>query len=82
MQEAVDDVALDEAALLLGAVAEGCGGEAVEVAEHAVGAFVQAGDRVVLQQTGVGAGLFEAQCEVGGGVLGGERTDLEAVVDA
>ena len=82
LDDAGDDVALDELALLLGGLAEGSGGEAVEVAHRAGGGFVQEGRGVAREQLAVAAGVAEAEPEVLGGVVGNEGFDLEAVMKA
>ena len=82
LDDAGDDVALDELALLPGGLAQGGGGEAVEIAHGAGGGLVQQGDGVGGEELAVAAGVAEAEAEVLGGVVGGEGLDLEAVMEA
>ena len=82
LDDAGDDVALDELALLLGGLAERGGGEAVDVPHGAEGGLVQQADRVGGKQLALAAGALQAEAEILGGVLGDEGLDLEAVMDA
>src|SRR3954471_23869485 len=81
LDDASDDVALDDLALLLGGFPERGRGEAVEIAHGARGGLVEKADSVGGKELAVAAGLAEAQAQVFGGVVGDERLDLEAVVD-
>src|SRR5262245_30752974 len=82
LDDADGDVALDEPALAAGGLAEGCGGEAVEVAHGTSGRLVEEGDGVGGEELAVAAGAAEAHADVLGGVVGRERRDLEAMVQA
>ena len=81
LDDARDDVALDKLTLLAGGLAEGGGGEAIEIA-HGAGGLVEEHRRVEREDLAVAAGAAHAQAEVLGGVVGSERRDLEAVVEA
>lgn len=82
LDDAGDDVALDELALLLGGLAERRGGEAVNVPHGAEGGLVQQADRVGGKQLAFAAGATQAEAEVLGSVIGDKGLDLEAVIDA
>ena len=82
LDDASDDVALDEFALLLGGLAERCGGEAIDVPHGAEGGLVQQADRVGGKQLALAASATQAEAEVLSSVVGDEGLDLEAVMDA
>jgi hypothetical protein len=75
----LDDVALDQLALLAGADAQGVVGDAVDVAQRAGCGFVQDGDGVGSEDLLGGTGGAEASADVVGGILGGKRLDREPV---
>jgi hypothetical protein len=82
LDDAGDDVALDELALLLGGLAERRGGKAVDVPHGTEGGLVEQADRLGGKQLALAAGALQTEAKVLGGVLGDERLDLEAVMDA
>src|SRR5439155_17898248 len=77
-----DDVALHELSLLRGGFAEGSGGEAVDVPHGAEGGLVTQADGVGGKQLALAADALQTEAEILGSVLGDERLDLEAVMDA
>src|SRR3954469_6609915 len=81
LDDANDDVALDELALLACGLAERGGGEAVEVAHGADGGLVEQHGGVGGEDLAGAAGAFEAHAEVLGGVIRGERADFEPVMN-
>ena len=81
LDDAGDDVALDEIALLARGLAEGGGGEAVEVAHGAGGGLVEQRGGVGGEELAIAADAAQPHAQVLGGVVGRERGDLEAVVD-
>src|SRR5262245_49371833 len=82
LDDADGDVTLDEATLAARRLAE-CGrSEAVEVAHGAGSRFVEERDGVGGEELAVAAGAPQAHADVLGGVVGRERRDLEAVVQA
>jgi hypothetical protein len=62
--------------------AQGRGGQAVQVAERAVGGLVKHGQCVRGEELAVASGLAQTQPHVLGRVLGGERADGQAPVDS
>jgi hypothetical protein len=81
LDDAGDDVALDELALLPGGLAEGGGGEAIEVTHGAGSRLVQERDRIGREQVAFAAGVAEAHAEVLRRVVGEQRFDLESMVE-
>lgn len=82
LDDASDDIALDDLALLLGGFPErGCG-EAVEIAHGPGSGLVEEADGVGGEELAIAAGLTEAKAQILGGVVGDEGLDLEAVVDS
>jgi hypothetical protein len=74
LQDAGEDVALDEAALAASDLAEGGRGEAIDVAHGAGGGLVEQGDGILGEELAVTAGAAEA--EVFGGVVGDQGPTL------
>jgi hypothetical protein len=81
LNNAGDDVALDELSLLLGGLAERSGSEAVDLPHGAEGGLVEQADRVGGKQLAFAAGATQAETDILGGVVGNEGFDLEAVMD-
>jgi len=75
-------VALDEAALLAGGLAQRGRGEAVDLAHGAGGGLVQKRDGVGRKELAVAASALQTQAQVLGGVLGHERLDGDAMVES
>src|ERR1044071_2129823 len=82
LDDARDDVALDELALLARGLAERGGGEAVEVAHGADGGLVEQHGGIGGEDLSGAASALEAHAQILGGVLGRQRADFEAMVDA
>lgn len=81
LDDAGDDVALDELSLLLGGLAERSGGETVDVPHGAEGGLVKQADGVGGKQLALAASALQAEAEILGGVLGDQGFDLEAMVN-
>jgi hypothetical protein len=81
VDDAAEDIALDELALSPGGLAQGGRGEAVEVPQGAAGGLVEHGDGVAGEDLALAAGLPQADAHVFGGVFGSERADDETPVD-
>jgi hypothetical protein len=81
LDDASDDIALDDLALLLGGFPERGSGKAVEIAHGTGSGLVEEADSVGGEQFAIATGLAEAQAQVLGGVVGDEGLDLEAVMD-
>src|SRR4051812_8293578 len=70
LDDAGDDVALDELSLLLGGLAERSGREAVDVPHGAEGGLVKQADGVGGKQLALATGALQTEAEVLGSVLG------------
>ncbi len=82
VKDAREEIALDELALLPGGLAQAPGREPVEITHAAGGGLVEHGDCVVGEDVAVAAGALHPIAQVLGGVLGRERVDVQAPVDA
>lgn len=80
--DAGDHIAVDELLLSSSGVAESGGGEAVDLAQRALGQLVQDGESVIGEQVALTAGGAETEADVLGRVGDGGRGEQEAVMDA
>jgi hypothetical protein len=82
LENAGEDVALDELLLSPGGDAESGGGEAIGVAEGAAGGLVEDRESVCGKDIFGGTDASEASANVVGGVVGEEASECETVMDA
>lgn|GEM_PF-2665119 len=82
MQNASEDVALDELFLFARGGTEGGGGEAVGVAQRTSCGFVKHGEGVDGEDVFGGADASEAGAQIIGGIVGGERADAKAMMES
>src|ERR1044071_7746994 len=82
LDDARDDVALDELALLARGLAERGGGEAVDAAHGTDSSLVEQHGGIGGEDLASAAGALEAHAQILGRVLGRQRADFEAMVDA
>src|SRR5688500_12453487 len=77
LQDASEDVTVDDLAFLAGRGTEAGGGDAVEVTKTSGGGLVEERDGVGMEDVAITAGTAEAHSQVVGGVVGPERIDRE-----
>lgn len=80
--DADDGLPVDELLLAACCLAQGGGGEPVDLAQRSLGQLVEGGERVVGEERSVGTGRSEAVAEVLGRIVEGGGREEEAVVDA
>jgi hypothetical protein len=70
LQDASEDIAVNDLSLFAGGGAEAGGSDAVDVAEAPRGGFVEQGNGIGMKELAVRAGTAQAGREVVGGILG------------